>query len=48
MTSTKPHTASLRGCKRWRAVFDRDGSEEQCGRTTICSAAGWGLLDGPA
>ena len=24
-----------RGCKRWRAVFDRDGSEEQCSRTTI-------------
>ena len=32
VNSEKPE----RGCKRWRAVFDQDVSEEQCGRTTIC------------
>ena len=37
-----------RGCKRWRAVFDRDGSEDQCSRTTICPEVVWGVLDGPA
>ena len=37
-----------RGSKRWRAVFDQDVSEEQCGRTTIRPAVVWGVLDGPA
>ena len=37
-----------RGCKSWRAVFDRDVNEEQCGRTTIRTVVVWGVLDGPA
>ena len=35
-----------RDCKRWRSIFDRDGSKEQCGHTTICPEVVWGLLDG--
>ena len=37
-----------RGCKRWRAVFDRDGGEEQCSLTTIRPEVVWGELDRPA
>jgi hypothetical protein len=35
-----------RDCKRWRSIFDRDRSKEQCGHTTICPEVVWGLLDG--
>ena len=34
-----------RDCKRWRSVFDRDGGEEQCSRTTICTVVVWGVLE---
>ena len=44
VNSEKPE----RGCKRWTAVFDRDGNEEQCRCATIRPAVVWGLLDGPA
>ena len=44
VNSEKPE----RGCKSWRAVFDRDVYEEQCGHTTICTVVVWGVLDGPA
>ena len=40
VNSEKPE----RDCKRWRAAFDRDGSKEQCGHTTICPEVVWGLL----
>ena len=42
MNTEKPE----RDCKRWRSIFDRDGSKEQCGHTTICPEVVWGLLDG--
>ena len=44
VNSEKPETV----CKSWRAVFDRDVYEEQCGRTTIRTVVVWGVLDGPA
>jgi len=37
-----------RVCESWRAVFDRDVNEEQCGPTTIHTVVVWGVLDGPA